>query len=49
MSRGGIEPSTESACGGMDSKVARVIWEIKQVYIIYVLIIVRYRTTVSQT
>ena len=27
MSRGGIEPSTESACGGMDSKVARVIWE----------------------
>ena len=27
MNRGGIEPSTESACGGMDSKVARVIWE----------------------
>ena len=27
MNRGGIKPSTESACGGMDSKVARVIWE----------------------
>ena len=27
MNRGGIEPSTESACGGMDSTVARVIWE----------------------
>ena len=27
MNRGGIEPSTESACGGTDSKVARVIWE----------------------
>ena len=27
MNRGGIKPSTESACGGMDSKVARAICE----------------------